>query len=136
MKLLDTLRKVISHDEGCVACPEKDAQIARLHELLRSKAVRTYPIISPNQVRLADEIAYADKDRPWRTVRGTVISCGWTATGSFTMTLAVGWSWSDQIAPDAGHPRGYYSMHTGSVDVEVEIPSDKKLRLLYRLDLT
>ena len=132
MKLLDAWRRM---NEGCPECPDKDARIARLEEALRSKALQTYPVIGPDQMRLADRIAFADKDRPWRTVTGTVLKFGWTSSGSFELTLAAGWVWTDRIEPTAERPRGYYSTHSASTDNTFELSGDKVFRLLYRMQL-
>lgn len=129
------LQALLGHDvDTCVDCLNKEDEIARLNEMLSSKALVTYPTIMPNQVRLVDKIAYFDKDRPWRTVTGTVIAFGWTGAGTFKVTFEPGWTWTDNMPPSEEMPGGYFAQNTGNTPVQFELDGDKKFRLLARFD--
>lgn len=136
MRILAGMRRAHASSTGCAACDDKSAQVARLEAALRSKAIETYPVITPGQFALADRIAFADKDRPWRTVTGTVVAYGWTSAGTFAFTLAAGWSWTDRLGPTAERPHGYYKINHGSIAGRFELPGDKKFRLLARIDVS
>lgn len=134
--MIKTLATLFRQPEACTDCPDKDAEVARLREALASKHIKTYPVVMANQLHLADKIAYSDKDRPWRTVIGTLVNYGWTSAGTFQMVLAAGWSWTDHLAPSPEFPAGYYKTNRGSLEATFELPGDKKFRLLSRLDLS